>query len=135
MSSARRSAGITSAGSLTRSVWKPRAPITFDIFTSSGPQHLVREGIVSWPPEAGSIAREAAIADVHDGDPEFLAQQDLEVAEHVAKARLAGHRHGCPFRKRLLGGNGSRQAEAERGDVAPAEEAAWDQRVEDGAQL
>src|SRR5438067_9629870 len=38
-----------------------------------GPQHPVGEGIVSRPPEAGSIAREAAIADVHDRDPEFLA--------------------------------------------------------------
>src|SRR6266568_9572780 len=98
------------------------------------PQHLVGEGIVSWPPEAGSIARKAAIADVHDRDPEFLAQQNLEVAEHVAKACLAGHRHRRPLRKRLLGGNGGRQAEAKRGDIAPAEEAARDQRVEDGAQ-
>src|ERR1700730_4526877 len=93
-----------------------------------GPQHPVCEGIVSRPPEAGSIARKAAIADVRDRDPEFLAQQNLKVAEHVAKARLAGHRHGCPARKRLLGGNGSSQAEAKRGDIAPAEEAARDQR-------
>src|SRR5436190_8901216 len=61
-----------------------------------GPQHLVCEGIVSRPPEAGSIAGKAAIADVHDRDPELLAQQDLKVAEHVAEARLAGHRHGRP---------------------------------------
>ena len=39
-----------------------------------GPQHPVGEGIVSRPPEAGSLARKAAIADVHDRDPEFLAQ-------------------------------------------------------------
>src|SRR5260370_31451888 len=85
-----------------------------------GPQHLVCEGIVSWPPEAGSIARKAAIADVHDRDSEFLAQQNLEVAEHVAKARLAGHRHGCPLWKRLLAGNRSSQAQATRGAIAPA---------------
>jgi hypothetical protein len=30
---------------------------------------------MSRPPEAGSIARKAAIADVHDRDPEILAQQ------------------------------------------------------------
>src|SRR6516165_8656766 len=83
-------------------------------------QHLVCEGIVSWPPEAGSIARKAGIAAMHDRDPEFLAQQNLEVAEH-AKARLAGHRHRCPARKRLLGGI---QAQAKRGDIAPAQEAA-----------
>src|SRR5215470_16664765 len=90
---------------------------------------------MSRPPEAGSIARKAAIADVHDRNPELLAQQNLEVAEHVAKSRLAGHRHGCPVRKRLLGGNSSGQAETERRDIAPAEEATRDQRVEDGTQL
>ena len=77
--------------------------------------------IVSWPPQAGSVARKAAIAAMHDRDPEFLAQQNLEVAEHVAKARLAGHRYGCPARKRLLGGI---QAQAKRGDIAPPQEAA-----------
>jgi hypothetical protein len=95
-----------------------------------GHQHLVCEGIVSRPPEAGSIARKAAIADVHDRDPEFLARQNLKVAGHVTKAHLAGHRHGRPARKRLLGRNGSSQA-----DIAPAQEAARDERVEDGAQL
>src|SRR5258708_33428732 len=81
------------------------------------------------------MARKAAIAELNDRDPEFLAQKNLKVAEHVAEARLAGHRHGCPARKRLLGGNGSSQAEAKRGDIAPAQEAARDERVEDGAQL
>src|SRR5438552_18579986 len=76
-----------------------------------GPQHPVGEGIVSWPPEAGAIARKAAIADVHDRNPELLAQQNLEIAEHVAEARLAGHRHRSPLRKSLLGGNRSSQAE------------------------
>src|SRR5437588_6822376 len=100
-----------------------------------GPQHLVCEGIVSWPPEARAIARKAAIADVHDRDPELLAQQNLKIAEHVSKAGLAGYRHGCSARKRLLCGNRSSQAEAERGDIAPAEETARDQRVKNGAQL
>src|SRR6185437_17156736 len=100
-----------------------------------GAQYFVGEGVVSWPPEAGPIAGKAAIADVHDSDAELLAQQDLEVAQHVAKARLAGHRHRCPVRKRFLGRNGRRQAEAKRGDIAPTQEAARDERIEYGAQL
>src|SRR5215469_8456017 len=100
-----------------------------------GPQHPVGKGIMTGPPEAGPIAGKAAIADVHDGDPELLAQQDLKIAEHVAKTRLPAHRHGGSLRERLLGGNRGREAKAERRDIAPAEEAARDQRVEDGAQL
>ncbi len=135
-SSARRRAGMTSAGSLTRSVWKPRAPITFDISTSSGLMYLVREGIVSRPPEARSVTGKAAIADVHDRDPELFAQQYLKVAEHVTKSRLAGHRHGCPLLgKRLLGGNGGGQAEAEGRNIAPTpRKPRADQSVEDGAE-
>ena len=111
---------MTSAGSLTRSVWRPRRR-SHSTYPPRRAQHLVCEGIVSWPPEAGSIARKAAIAAMRDRDPEFLAQQNLAVAEHVAKARLAGHRDGCPARKRLLFGI---QAQAKRGEIAPAQEAA-----------
>src|SRR6185312_14962229 len=100
-----------------------------------GTQHLVGERVVPRPPEPRTIPREAAVADMHDRDPELFAQQHLEVAEHVAKARLAGHRHGCPVRKRLLGGDRRGQAEAQGRDIAPAEKAARDQRVEDGAEL
>src|SRR5436305_1751985 len=126
---------MISAGSVTRSVWKPRAPITFDISTSSGPSTWWVKGSCPGPQKPGPVAGKAPIADVHDGDPELLAQQNLKIAEHVAKAGLAGHRDRCPLWKRLLCGNRSSQAEAERGDIAPAEETARDQRVKNGAQL
>src|SRR5215510_7776658 len=93
------------------------------------------EGVMPWAPETWAIAGEAAIADVHHRDTQLLAQQNLEVSEHVAEPCLPGHRNGCPIWKCLLGGDGGGETEAQRGDVAPAQEAARDERVEDGAQL
>src|SRR5215510_3908523 len=99
------------------------------------PHHRMREGIMSWAPETGAIAGKATIADVQHRDAELLAQQNLEVSQHVAEACLPGHCNGCPIWKCLLGGDGGGETEAQRGDVAPTQEPARDERVEDRTQL
>src|SRR5215471_2009331 len=99
------------------------------------PQDRVHEGIVTRTPEAGAVAGKAAIADVRNRDAELLAQQNFEIAEHVAEAGLAGDCHRCPIWKRFFGGNGRSQTEPQSGDISPPEETARNECVEDRAQL
>src|SRR5215471_10906639 len=61
------------------------------------PHHRVREGIMTRTPEAGAVAGKAAIADMGNRDTQLLAQQDFEIAKHVAEAGLAGHCHRSPI--------------------------------------
>src|SRR5262245_8127523 len=93
------------------------------------------KGVVPWSPKARAVAGKPAVADVHHGDSQLLAQQDFEVAEHVAEACLPGDRHGCACREGFFGRDGGRETKAERGDIAPPQKPAWHERVKDGAQL
>src|SRR5262245_61684425 len=86
-------------------------------------------------PKSGAIAGKPAVADVHDRDSQLFPEQDFEVAEHVPEPRLPSDRHRWPGRERLFGGNGGGQTKPERGDIAPAQKAAGQERVIDGAEL
>ena len=52
-------------------------------------------------PEAGAIARVAAVVDVERGDPDAIARHRLEIAHHVADARIPGDVDALPLRCRL----------------------------------
>src|SRR6185295_18695961 len=90
-------------------------------------------GVVALAPEAGAVARVAAVVDVDRGDADLVAGHRLEVAHHVADARVARHEHALPLRVGELGRHRAGQAEAEGGDIAPAEIAARDLGLVDGA--
>src|SRR4029077_6168652 len=92
-------------------------------------------GVVPLAPEAGAVAGVAAVVDVDGGDADLVAGPSTGVAHHVADARVAGHVHALPVRVGELGRHRPGQAEAEGGDVAPAEVAARDLGLVDGAAL
>src|SRR5207247_2484308 len=94
-----------------------------------------RVGIVPGAPEAGAVAGIAPVVDVQRRDPDAVPCDRLEVAHHVADARVAGDVDALAVGIGELGRDGAGQAEAERGDVAPAEEAARDLRLVDRARL
>src|SRR5262245_19704921 len=96
---------------------------------------LPRVGIVTGAPEAWAIAGVPAVVDVQRRDADAVARHRLEVAHHVADAGVTGDVHALAVRIRELGADSAGKAEAERGDVAPAEEAAWNLRLVDRARL
>src|ERR1700730_18871960 len=50
--------------------------------------HLPRVGIVPRAPEAGAIARVAAVVDVERGDPDAVARQRLDIASYIRGGHL-----------------------------------------------
>ena len=93
------------------------------------------EGVVAGTPEAGAVTGEAAVTDVGHGNAQVLPQSHLQVAQHVAQARLAGYRYRGTVGVGQPGGYGTGPAEAQGGDVAPAQEGPGNQGVVHGAQL
>ena len=63
-------------------------------------RHLPGVGVVAAAPEAGAVAGVAAVVDVDRGDADAVARDRLEVAHHVADARIAGDVDALPVRDR-----------------------------------
>src|SRR2546426_11868919 len=98
-------------------------------------RHLPGVGIVPTAPEARAVAGVAAVVDVKRRDADLVARHRLEVAHHVAHARVAGDVDALPIGIRELRPDGSGQAEAERGHVAPAQVTPRNLRLVDRAGL
>src|SRR5262245_46250404 len=72
-------------------------------------------------PEPGPIPGVAAVVDVQGRHADPIARHRLEVAHHVADARVTGDVDALTAGIRELGRDGAGQAEPEGRDVAPAE--------------
>src|SRR3989304_8982119 len=97
--------------------------------------HLVGVGVVTGAPEPRPGAGVAAVVDVDGRYRDSVARHGLEVAHHVAHARVAGDVDALALRISELGRDCPRETETERGHVAPAEVAPRDLRLIDRAGL
>ena len=60
-------------------------------------RNLVRVRIVSRPPKAWPIAREAAVIDMNGGHADAVPDQGFEIAHHVGHAGIAGDVYTLPI--------------------------------------
>jgi hypothetical protein len=119
-----REGGNHLEGWVTPPLWEAHRPRHVGHARGVVGRHLVGVGIVAGAPESRPVARVATVVDMDGRDADLVARHRLEVAHHVAHARVARDVHALPVGVGELGRDGSGQAEAQRGDVAPAEVAA-----------